>query len=660
MNGGGGRDGTSYLSSFGAVFIDLLFNGATGGDATGDQLIDMEDVQGSMFDDVLYGNNASNRLDGWYGNDTLEGRGGADILTGGDGNDIVYAGADGDRLSGGNGIDLLSYAGRSSGVTVNLRNGTGGGGDLIGDFDETDTFQQNTTGHSGFENLDGSNHGDNLTGDFGNNIIRGLNGNDIINGHDGDDTLIGGGGADQMTGGDGTDWADYSTAFAGVAANLGSGGTGGDAAGDTYNTIENLRGSDHADTLVGDGLNNVIDPGLSLFGTDQVNGAGGSDTLFLNYMRGDYGDGVVGGFTNWSSGAGSFTRSAGATLLDAVTFTSIEHLFAIGTIRDDVINAAAGDDTIYGLSGNDVLRGGLGTDRLYGGDGDDIVVHGNAENLSMVTDVVSGERAKAVYLYGGAGIDTLWISLASETRDITLAGSATPDVEFTGSNLTMSSSDGSQIFGFEILRDVITGGGKDSVTQVGVHDNVIRTGWDTDVIRPGMGVDTVDGGYDFEIGVEVEFREVNIYDDEINYHVETRPVVMDGADVDGNPGDLLELDYSSYAGTGGITGSVTQQVSSIGLRSGDQGQNAYVVLTNSGTYSGDSSVQLSFSEIERLKVTGSDGDDMLVGTFDPFAGGVSGLGTTATVRGDDLLYGGLGNDLLIGNTGDDTLYGGRR
>ena len=166
---------------------------------------------------------------------------------------------------------------------------------------------------------------------------------------------------------------------------------------------------------------------------DQVDGAGGSDTLFLNYMRGDYGDGVTGGFTNWASGAGGFSRYSGPILLDAVTFTSIEHLYAIGTIRDDEINAAAGDDTLYGLSGNDVLRGGLGTDQIYGGDGDDIVVHGNAENLSMVTGVTAGEGSKAVYLYGGAGIDTLWISLASETRDITLTGSATPDEEFTGS-----------------------------------------------------------------------------------------------------------------------------------------------------------------------------------------------------------------------------------
>ena len=107
---------------------------------------------------------------------------------------------------------------------------------------------------SGFENLEGTHSADNLTGDLGDNTIWGLNGDDTINGHDGDDTLIGGAGADGMTGGAssggqfGGDWADYSTSFGGVVANLATGGTGGDAAGDTYSTIENLRGTDLADS----------------------------------------------------------------------------------------------------------------------------------------------------------------------------------------------------------------------------------------------------------------------------------------------------------------------------------------------------------------------------------------------------------------------------
>ena len=109
----------------------------------------MEDVQGTMFDDVLFGNNSGNRLDGWYGDDTLEGRGGPDILTGGEGNDIVYAaettGAAGDLLRGGEASISSAISGKSSGVTVNLRKRLGGEGDLIGDFDEFDAFHQNAS-----------------------------------------------------------------------------------------------------------------------------------------------------------------------------------------------------------------------------------------------------------------------------------------------------------------------------------------------------------------------------------------------------------------------------------------------------------------------------------------------------------------------------------
>ena len=73
-NGTNGGDGTSYLTSYGAVHVDLLTGGASGGDATGDVLIEIEHVQGSMFDDTLSGNHEYNRLDGWEGDDILEGR----------------------------------------------------------------------------------------------------------------------------------------------------------------------------------------------------------------------------------------------------------------------------------------------------------------------------------------------------------------------------------------------------------------------------------------------------------------------------------------------------------------------------------------------------------------------------------------------------------
>src|SRR5262249_27547965 len=51
------EDGTSYATSFGAVQVDLAAHTATGGDAQGDVLISIEDVQGSAYDDLLLGDN---------------------------------------------------------------------------------------------------------------------------------------------------------------------------------------------------------------------------------------------------------------------------------------------------------------------------------------------------------------------------------------------------------------------------------------------------------------------------------------------------------------------------------------------------------------------------------------------------------------------------
>jgi Ca2+-binding RTX toxin-like protein len=96
----------------------------------------------------------------------------------------------------------------------------------------------------------GSAHADTLVGEAGANRLEG---------GDGDDTLEGAGGADALSGGNGVDWASYAGAGAGVRASLASpAGNTGDAAGDSYDGIENLLGSSHADTLIGDAGRNAL------------------------------------------------------------------------------------------------------------------------------------------------------------------------------------------------------------------------------------------------------------------------------------------------------------------------------------------------------------------------------------------------------------------
>ena len=141
------------------MVVNLLTGAASGGDAAGDGLNQIEGLVGSAFTDVLTGDNSVNRLEGGGARDLLYGAGGADILRGGLGNDL---------LSGGDAADRLS--------------GDGGNDSLLG-------------GASG-DNLRGGNGNDTLLGDAGNDQLFGDADADHLTGGAGDDTMDGGAGAD--------------------------------------------------------------------------------------------------------------------------------------------------------------------------------------------------------------------------------------------------------------------------------------------------------------------------------------------------------------------------------------------------------------------------------------------------------------------------------
>ena len=337
LDGGDGMDTASYERSKTGVEVDLRNGNGKYGDADGDTLANIERLTGSVFDDVMAGDDGHNylagldgndELYGFYGNDTLDGGpgddrlhgspgddtlyggpghdhlygepgndtldGGAghDRLDGGDGDDTLDGGPDNDTLDGGNGDDTLdggdgtdtaSYQRSETGVEVDLRNGHGKYGHADGDT------------LTGIENLSGSAFDDTLTGDDNDNILEGGsgadtldggpgddqldgdNGNDTLYGGDGDDILLGWAGADTLDGGDGTDTASYWRSETGVEVDLGSGhGKYGHADGDTLTSVENLTGSAFDDTLTGDDNDNVLTGGS---GNDILEGGPGDDWM---------------------------------------------------------------------------------------------------------------------------------------------------------------------------------------------------------------------------------------------------------------------------------------------------------------------------------------------------------------------------------------------
>ncbi|MBU2991588.1 choice-of-anchor L domain-containing protein [Octadecabacter sp. 1_MG-2023] len=637
-----GHDGTSYVTSFGGVQIDLASGAADGGDATGDVLVSIESVMGSAFADVLEGTTGFNQIAGWVGDDIIDGRGGADEITTDVGDDIVYARGDGAALiDGGDGRDLLSYVRSATAVSVDLGAGTGNGSgsDTIGfvQVEQDDgTFIDGL--RSTFEDLDGSNENDTLIGDLQSNTIQGLNGDDTIFGADGNDILRGGFGNDVLDGGNGADWADYTDGF-GVTVFLSAGaGFGSTAQGDTLTNIENVRGSDGRDSLFGDDQANIFAPLLSTDQDDYVDGGDNDDTLQLDYSREDWGLGIVGGLS-----AGRIERQTfdGLSLLDGVTFTNIENFQIVGTFKEDSIETGAGNDRLYLGGGDDVVDSGSGADIVLTQEGDDTVRY------------FSEAETPLFHLDGGLGDDGLSIRLANAEQDITIRAGFDERV-----NMTLSS--GASVLNFENLDLVRTGNGADLIEQGGISDNDLHGGGNADVINPGRGIDIVNGGS--EIVTTAERFEIS---DRPLYIITTGQQLLE---VVLGEVDQLVLDWSDVDAA--IISTVERSLSALAIidQGGDSVNNNNSRLgfyTNNGVYqTADTNDQTTFRDIESVDITGGDFNDDIFGTWEgleliaSFGDSPDIRVTLQSARGNDTLRGGLGEDTLTGLTGSDTLFGG--
>jgi Ca2+-binding RTX toxin-like protein len=517
LDGGEGQNTASYAASTAAVVVDLSGQQPNqGGHAEGDVLQGIANVIGSAYGDRLFGDGLSNRLEGGAGDDTLSGGGGADYLDGGEGTDVVtYAGAtagvivDLTRTTLGTGEPGNAGAGD---VIVNVERVVGsgfadtflakvggsvvafdGGSDGVGSADATKntvSFAANT-GSTGvvvaltqdttytFVNID------NLVGTAGNDQLTGNDQANLLQGGAGNDTLIATAGNDTLDGGAGVDVADFQalgTAL-GVGLTATVAGPGESVASIGANTItlrqiESLIATDFADTITGSAANDVI---VGMGGNDSLMGMAGNDTL----VGGDGDDTLDGGE------------------------------------GDDSLLGGAGTDSLFGGAGNDILVGGAGADRLDGGSGVNAASY--AGSGALVIDLVNranstGDAAGDTYfgiqsIWGGDGADTLVAGAADDgIRINSYRGGAGNDV-FRAVDLATDSIDGgagndtldlSDRAGFTldlgdskyISIETVTGGaGADTINASTLSSSVrLNGGGGADALTGGAGSDTLDGG----------------------------------------------------------------------------------------------------------------------------------------------------------------------
>jgi Ca2+-binding RTX toxin-like protein len=584
-----------------------------------DGLAGKDTIQGLGGVDILSGGDDNDIIVGGAGDDTVDGGAGTDeyqhsglladgndVVVNSDGNDFVVFTAedfydinffrDGDDLVIGGAVDgnydfndsgSVRIAGHYAGAAIafmqidtefyNLDYGTDPDivtmaftPDLANGINNTDTgeiligtdadevINGNGGYYDGFYAGDGK---DTVNGGDGFDNIRGGEGNDSLFGGNDDDQLRAEQGDDTLDGGDGADRARYDNASGGVIVDLVAGTAvqadlDGDSGTDKLIGIEEVRGSDFADTLTGDDGENRLegrgdaDSLVGAGGDDRLQGDGGNDTLDGGDGRDQvrYNTASAGVIVNLT--AGTATGAAGDDTLISIervvgsahndTLTGHVDIFAslLGGEGDDSIDGAGNGFATYfdspddvtanlatgtasdgwgnadtltdlrGLSGsdhNDTLtgndkdnwfEGAAGNDSFSGGDGHDVVDY-NFPSGGIIVDLGAGT---ATDNFGNtdtlAGIEEVWASNAADK----LTGSATDDALWgADGNDTLTGGGGADTFFFSGSvsegKDVVTDFSKagDVLSFFDVIDADADTDFDLDDLNAAI-TSVVDNG----------------------------------------------------------------------------------------------------------------------------------------------------------------------
>jgi Ca2+-binding RTX toxin-like protein len=665
LNGGefdGGGNTAEYRltnPNVGAI-VNLTTGRATNdGFGTQDILINIQNVQGSNYNDSIAGNGEDNFLGGGMGNDALYGGAGEDILMAGEGADYIDGGAD---------TDTITYLTAAAPIQVNLssRNLFA----FIAPDGITPLFLSPNSGQGGEANGDRIFNIENVSGSQYNDVIVAGDGGGIVDGYDGNDIIYAGVSEEELIGGNGVDWLSYKLSNVGVEISLkDSEGSEGYADSDelqtvvkedgevknvTGNSFENLEGSEFNDgELQGDDGNNLI---RGLGGNDIILAEGGNDSLIggagADSLNGGDGEDTAIYLNSFGSVDVNLSLQRGL-LSDAQgdTLSGVENL--IGSNFDDVLigDAASNkiDPSLSGVNGDFVDGGGVvilpdidtlrvdysiddrgtGLEGGFSGFGSgeikrytdntkttilDRVSFSNIERLEVAgttsnDSIIGGSLNDYLSMSdgddrvdGGKGNDTLYGDYGIDTLVKDFSG-VTVDIVLESFSITTEAPNdtksfaGATVRGFEIYENIITDSGNDTITQLDRVNNTFITNAGNDTVNAGIGFDFADGG-------------------------------------DGD--DLLIVDYSAQDFGSGMTLFATGK--DFARRSIDPNNVEAPDLD-----------RINFVNFERYQVIGtSQNDDIETGNSND---------TIVANAGDDRVYANQGNDSLNGGSGNDFLVG---
>ncbi|MGB6230565.1 MAG: hypothetical protein WBF53_10610, partial [Litorimonas sp.] len=631
--GNGTNDTLAYYLSNAGVTVNLGTNTAANGFAAGDTFTGVENLEGSAFDDVLTGDDLSNRLYGGRGDDTVDGGGGDDYIVGGTGTDILTGGAGADTFYAGAFLDGEFSA-------------------TVTDFERGDRIEIGSV-----RNPD--------TGDFANASFIGT---DVFNGIAGEIRYRFDNGTTVLEidrNGDGVANEQFVIANGEFDLIFFDGGN----LNSFLEITPVINGSSGDDVINGTAFDDVIyafdgdDLIIDSEGDDFIDGGLGDDTFRV----------LSDEFQSWwwtSDAEGTLTsfRFADADLFDVERVETLNSanelidlvLIAQGTETLDTTSetnlAANAFVGLLGSAGNDTLIASGNFAFILDGAGDDVVI-----STAESTFFRSGLGADSYT--AGSGVDTIsyFFSNAGVYIDLT-----------TGSGFG-GFAEGDTLSGIERLNgsrdfaDTLIGDDADNRLLGYGGDDYLDGGAGDDIIGGGEGFDTMiggDGADRFEVGAfdDTEFDGV-IVDFERADVIELRSIRNFDTDL------IVSAAFIGEAAFNGVAGEIRYQFED-GFtvleidRNGDQSADGRLFI-QSGQFHldfADDEIRIVYPVLE-----GSPGDDTLRGSdggeiIDGLSGndtiyGNHGHDILAGGEGDDFIDGGLGDDTVAGDDGDDTVYG---